>query len=67
MPLRDIICRDCDHEFEALIRKPEDLKDEFCCKCESRKLDIKLSFPSNYTISGNNSASSRPARMGGKK
>jgi hypothetical protein len=66
MPLRDIECQDCGHEFEALIRNQQDFEQEFCCKCESKKLAYKLSYPSNYTISGDNSASVRPRRMGGK-
>lgn len=67
MPLRDLECQDCGHTFEALIRRQEDLDQEFCCKCESKKLNILLSYPANYTISGNNSASQRPKRFGGSK
>lgn len=66
-PLRDLQCEDCDHIYEALIRNESDLKAESCCKCESKKITVMLSYPSNYTISGNNSASVRPKRMGGKK
>jgi hypothetical protein len=30
-------------------------------------LQMKFSYPSNYTIGGDNSASIRPKRMGGEK
>lgn len=62
MPLRDIECTDCGHVFEALIRNQSDLDDEMCCKCESKKLALKLSYPANYTIAGDNSASVRPRK-----
>jgi putative FmdB family regulatory protein len=67
MPLRDLECLECGHDYEALIRKQEDLDEEQCPRCESKKLALKLSYPSNYTISGDNSASIRPKRMGGGK
>jgi putative FmdB family regulatory protein len=67
MPLRDLECTECGHEFEALIRNQADLDQESCCKCESKKLQVKLSYPSNYTISGPNGASTRPKKMGGSK
>jgi putative FmdB family regulatory protein len=67
MPLRDIKCVKCGHEFEALIRNQNDLANEQCCKCESSKLELLMSYPANYTIAGNNSASVRPRRMGGGK
>lgn len=67
-PLRDLVCQDCGHTMEdILIRNDADLKAEFCCKCESHKLQIAFSVPGNYTISGDNSASVRPKRMGGSK
>lgn len=67
MPLRDLECMECGHEFEALIRNKADLDAEACCRCESKKLQIKFSYPSNYTIAGTNSGSTRPKRFGGTK
>lgn len=67
MPLRDLICQDCGHVMEdILVQNQGDLDAEFCCKCESKKLQIAFSSPSTYFIKGDNSASVRPKRMGGK-
>ena len=65
MPLRDFVCVDCGKETkDALVRSDEDLR---CTACSSTNVQLSLSFPSNYTIGGNNSASVRPKRMGGSK
>lgn len=66
-PMRDLECVDCGHVYEALIRNADDLKAEFCCKCESKKIEVMLSYPATYQIKGNNTASVRPKRMGGSK
>lgn len=66
MPILEFICEECGLKFDSLIRKPEDMED-VQCGCGSVKVTKALSFPSNYTISGNNSASVRPRRMGGGK
>ncbi len=40
MPIFEYVCKECQHEFEALVFG----KDKASCpKCESRKLDPKLS------------------------
>ena len=65
MPLRDFVCVACETATkDALVRTDEDL---VCPKCGSTNVQLVLSFPANYTISGNNSASVRPKRMGGSK
>lgn len=66
MPIRDYKCDECGLRFETLIRTVEDEQD-VQCGCGSVKVTKMLSYPSNYTISGNNSASVRPKRMGGRK
>lgn len=65
MPLRDFECDECGEVFEALIMKASEIKDQECPKCQSKNLSTHLSYPANYTIEGNNSASIRPKRMGG--
>ena len=60
MPLQDLKCCSCGATHEALIRKPEELKEEKCRVCGSDQLEVLLSHPANYTISGDNSASVRP-------
>jgi putative FmdB family regulatory protein len=40
MPIFEYVCKECQHQFEALVYG----KDKAACpKCESRKLDPKLS------------------------
>lgn len=64
MPLRDFECLDCGHKQEQLILGGEEV--DCCQQCGSGQMQVCLSFPSNYTIAGDNSASVRPKRMGGK-
>lgn len=40
MPIFEYVCKQCQHEFEALIYGQEKAA---CPKCESKKLDPKLS------------------------
>ncbi|MCA8961419.1 MAG: zinc ribbon domain-containing protein [Planctomycetes bacterium] len=40
MPLRDLTCDECQHEFEALVRKGEE---PTCPLCGSTKLSTRLS------------------------
>lgn len=63
MPLLDLDCLACGAEIKDLIVRNED--DKVCPACGAQQLQQRFSFPANYTISGNNSASVRPKRMGG--
>jgi putative FmdB family regulatory protein len=62
MPIKEFECEDCQTVYEALIRNTQDLKEVSCPKCSSIKAQVRLTFPSNYEIKGNNSASVRPKR-----
>lgn len=65
MPLRDYKCLACGLEHrDVIVKNGEELK---CERCGETKVQLSFSFPSNYTIGGNNSASVRPKRMGGGK
>lgn len=43
MPLYEYVCRDCDHDFEALVFGADD--EATCPQCESRKVEKQLSMP----------------------
>ena len=60
MPIFEYICKECEHEFEALIFGSQKAE---CPKCQSKKLEPQLSVfaVSATTKSG---ASSRPAMAG---
>ncbi len=66
-PLRDIECTSCNKIYERLIRTEAEWELEICPSCGGNNLQICLSFPSTYTIAGNNGSSTRPKQMGGKK
>ena len=42
MPLYDFVCRNCHHEFEALVR-PQDTVPPTCPECGGRDLEKQLS------------------------
>jgi putative FmdB family regulatory protein len=42
MPLYDFVCRNCHHEFEALVR-PQDAAPPACPTCGGRDLERQLS------------------------
>lgn len=46
MPLYDYVCRECEHEFEALVR---DGQKPACPSCGTKKLERKLSLPVAHT------------------
>ncbi len=48
MPIFDYICKECDNEFEALVRGSVPAK---CPKCGSENLDRQLSMPNMKTES----------------
>jgi hypothetical protein len=65
-PLRDFDCLKCMASFEdVLFSQGEPTKCPLCGGVDG--LQMKFSYPSNYTIGGDNSASIRPKRMGGEK
>lgn len=43
MPIYEYICKDCKHEFEALVRNSTSLPAEGCPECHSLNLQRKLS------------------------
>jgi putative FmdB family regulatory protein len=58
MPIFEYVCKECQHEFEALVYG----KDKAACpKCESKKLEPKLSVFAVSAKSGSTSSSPMPA------
>lgn len=62
MPIRELQCDKCEHTYDTLIRNEKDMAEERCPKCGCPELTMKISYPGNYTISGDNSASVRPKK-----
>ena len=62
MPLYDFICADCEHEFELICSHDAT---PHCKACDSENAMRQVSFPSGYSIRGDNSASVTPRRFGG--
>lgn len=62
MPMREFDCMQCNANFDTLIRNNRDLEEAECPKCGSKELQQRLSVPGNYTIKGNNGASTRPVK-----
>lgn len=60
-PLYPLNCtnEECKHAWDSLA-KNKDEAIEACPKCGSTQVQMGFSFPGNYSISGNNSASVRP-------
>lgn len=52
MPIFEYVCRDCDHQFEAIVLGSKAAK---CPKCESKKLDQQLS---RFAVQGKGSSES---------
>jgi len=59
MPIFEYICKECQHEFEALIFGTQKAE---CPKCQSKKLEPQLSVFAVSTKSG--ASSSRPMAAG---
>lgn len=55
MPIFEYICKDCQHEFEALIFGSQKAE---CPKCQSKKLDPQLSV---FAVSAKSGGSSQPS------
>ncbi len=58
MPIFEYICKDCHHQFEALLYGKQKAE---CPKCHSQKLAEQLSV---FAVSAKSSSSSRPSPGG---
>jgi putative FmdB family regulatory protein len=65
MPILSFECLDCHKQYDSLVRNEDDKQHLECPSCHSENWQQCLTYPSNYEIKGNNSASVRPKRMGG--
>jgi len=55
MPIFEYICKECEHEFEALVFGKQKAE---CPKCQSKKLEPQLSV---FTVSAKSGATSPPS------
>lgn len=62
MPLYEYTCRDCDSQFELLIRGSDE---PHCPQCDGRHLEKLLSVPAAHTAGGQSLPVCRPAPAGG--
>ena len=62
MPLYEYSCRDCEAEFELLIRGSEQ---PACPQCASRRLDKLLSVPAAHSTGSQELPVCRPLPRGG--
>jgi putative FmdB family regulatory protein len=58
MPIFEYICKDCRHEFEALVFGKQKAE---CPKCQSRKLEAQLSV---FAVSAKSGSSTRTMPAG---
>jgi putative FmdB family regulatory protein len=58
MPIFEYVCKECDHEFEALVYGGEKAA---CPKCHSKKLAPQLSV---FAVAAKGPSSSRASGMG---
>jgi putative FmdB family regulatory protein len=58
MPIFEYLCKECDHEFEALVFGRDKAE---CPKCHSKKLSPQLSV---FAVSAKAATSSSPASAG---
>jgi putative FmdB family regulatory protein len=61
MPLYEYSCRECESQFELLVRGSETPQ---CPACASDKLEKLLSVPAAHTAGGNDLPVCRPAKAG---
>ncbi len=59
MPIFEYVCKECDHEFEALVYGETKAS---CPKCHSKKLSPQLSV---FTVAAKGSSSASPVRACG--
>jgi putative FmdB family regulatory protein len=58
MPIFEYLCKECDHEFEALVFGKDKAE---CPKCHSKKLDPKLSV---FAVSSSSGSSTGQSSVG---
>ena len=61
MPIFEYICKECEHEFEALVFGKQKAE---CPKCQSKKLEPQISVFAVSAKSGAASQSSMPSASG---
>lgn len=59
MPIFEYICKECQHEFEALVFGKQKAE---CPKCQSKKLEPQLSV---FAVSAKSGGASQPAMPAG--
>jgi putative FmdB family regulatory protein len=59
MPIFEYVCKECDHEFEALIFGKQKAE---CPKCKSKQLEPQLSV---FAVSAKSGAGSQPPMAAG--
>ena len=59
MPIFEYVCKECQHEFEALVFGKQKAE---CPKCQSKKLEPQLSV---FAVSAKSGAASRPSMSAG--
>lgn len=60
MPIRDLLCRECQMEWEELVREGER---PTCTKCDSLDIEVLPALVGGYQMSSGGS-STRPKRAG---
>ena len=55
MPIFEYVCKECEHEFEALVFGKQKAE---CPKCQSKKLEPQLSV---FAVSAKSGAATRPS------
>jgi putative FmdB family regulatory protein len=55
MPIFEYVCKECQHEFEALVFGKQEAE---CPKCQSKKLEPQLSV---FSVSAKSGSTSRPS------
>jgi putative FmdB family regulatory protein len=58
MPIFEYVCKECQHEFEALVFGQQKAE---CPKCQSKKLEPQLSV---FAVSAKSGAASQPSFSG---
>jgi putative FmdB family regulatory protein len=59
MPIFEYVCKECQHEFEALVFGKQKAE---CPKCQSKKLEPQLSV---FAVSAKSASSSQPSLSAG--
>jgi putative FmdB family regulatory protein len=59
MPIFEYVCKECQHEFEALVFGKQEAE---CPKCQSKKLEPQLSV---FAVSAKSGPTSRPSMPAG--